>query len=74
MKRFIVETCTVHGPTKRRRWHRVHTDQTKAACETWVDQAVATLPPQSVAGTRSFGLTQERARAMYRIRGQQVAA
>ena len=62
---FIVETCTVHGPTRQRRWHRVHSGSTKADCNAYIDKVIADLPSNQ---PRSFGLTQERARGFYRVR------
>jgi len=69
--RYVVETCTLHGSTKQRRWHRVHTGPSKAECEAYVESVIADLP--SGPG-RYFGLTQERARDFYRVRGVRVVA
>lgn len=68
---YIVETCTVHGATKQRRWHRVHTGTNKAECAAYIDRVIADLP--SGPG-RHWGLTQERARDFYRVRGVRAAA
>jgi hypothetical protein len=68
---YIVETCTLHGSTNQRRWHRVHTGPNKAECSAYIDRVIADLP--SGPG-RHFGLTQERARDFYRVRGVRAAA
>jgi hypothetical protein len=68
---FIVETCTLHGKTKQRRWHRVHTGPNKEECLGYIEQVIADLP--SGPG-RHWGLSQERARGFYRVRGVRVAA
>lgn len=65
---YIVEMSTLHGPTRQRRWHRVHTDVSRSACQVWVDEAVSSLPTDAEA-PRSWGLTRERALQGYRVRG-----
>jgi hypothetical protein len=41
---YIVEACTLHGATKQRRWHRVHTGPNKAECCTYIERVIAELP------------------------------
>lgn len=69
--RYLVELCTLHGKTFRHRWSRVYFGQNKADCQRWIKEAVADLP--SGPG-RHFGLTRERALALYRVRGVRVVA
>ncbi|WP_273649190.1 hypothetical protein [Pseudomonas aeruginosa] len=64
----FVEICTFHGPTRQRRWHRVHQGISRVECQRWVEELVAVFPTEEEA-RRSFGLTRERARQVYRIRG-----
>ncbi|HCT7907114.1 TPA: hypothetical protein OT850_001576 [Pseudomonas aeruginosa] len=66
--RYLVEMCTLHGPTRQRRWHCVHQGGSRVECQRWVDESVAVFPTEEEA-RRSFGLTRERARQAYRIRG-----
>lgn len=42
-KTFVVETCTFHGVTKRRRWHLVHTGATRADCRAYIKKTVIDL-------------------------------
>lgn len=69
---YLVEVCTHHGPTRRRRWHRVHTGANRADCYAYIDRAVADLPTEAEA-RRAFALTQERSRTFYRVRGVRAA-
>lgn len=69
---YHVETCTHHGPTRRRRWHCVHTSSSRADCYAYIDRAIADLPSDTDV-RRSFSLTQERARTFYRVRGVRTA-
>lgn len=69
---YIVESCTVHGQTRQRRWHFAHRGADKAACQAWIEHAIADLPTERE-NRRCWGLTQERARDFYRVRGVRAA-
>ena len=66
--RYLVEMCTLHGPTRQRRWHRVHQGDSRADCLQWIEEIVSHYPTEKEA-PRSFGLTRERAQQGYRVRG-----
>ncbi|MBB4867122.1 hypothetical protein HNP46_006030 [Pseudomonas nitritireducens] len=66
--RYLVEMCTFHGLTRRRRWHRVHQGTSRAECEQWINETVAGFPSEAEA-PRSWSLTRERALQAYRVRG-----
>ncbi|MCY1457531.1 hypothetical protein D9M71_748350 [compost metagenome] len=66
--RYLVEMATLHGPTRQRRWHRVHQGVSRADCQSWIEEAVACFPTEAEA-RRSFSLTRERALQAYRVRG-----
>lgn len=66
--RYLVEMCTLHGPTRQRRWHRVHQGVSRVACQQWIDEAVSCFPSDAEA-PRSWSLTRERALQAYRVRG-----
>jgi aspartate aminotransferase-like enzyme len=69
--RYLVEIATLHGPTRQRRWRLAHIGQDKAACHAYIERVIADLPTEREA-RRSFGLTRERAREFYRVRGVRV--
>lgn len=66
--RYLVEMCTFHGPTRQRRWHRVHQGASRVECQQWIDEAVSGFPSDAEA-PRSWSLTRERALQGYRVRG-----
>ena len=37
--RYLVEMCTFHGPTRQRRWHRVHQGISRVECQRWVEES-----------------------------------
>lgn len=45
---YAVETCTFHGPTRQRRWHRVHTDPSLMECDAYVCSTIANSTPTGV--------------------------
>ncbi|AYF90141.1 hypothetical protein D6Z43_24505 [Pseudomonas sp. DY-1] len=65
---YLVEMATLHGPTRQRRWHRVHQGTSRTDCQQWINEAVACFPTEEEF-RRSFSLTRERARQAYRVRG-----
>ncbi|WP_455430442.1 hypothetical protein [Pseudomonas tohonis] len=60
--------CTLHGPTRQRRWRRVHQGDSRADCQQWIEEIVSHYPTEKEA-PRSFSLTRERALQGYRVRG-----
>ena len=62
---YIVESCTLHGATKQRRWHRVHTGPNKADCQAYLDSTISSLYAH---------WAPERAAGLFRIRGVSAAA
>ncbi|OLU32128.1 hypothetical protein BVH03_07895 [Pseudomonas sp. PA15(2017)] len=62
---YVVETCTFHGPSKQRRWHRVHTGPSLMDCNAYVGSTIASM----YAHWRP-----ERALALFRVRGVRTSA
>lgn len=59
---------TLHGPTRQRRWHRVHQGASRADCRRWIEESVSCFPAEAEV-RRYFSLPRERALQAYRVRG-----
>lgn len=71
-KRFVVEFRDGPLTSRARRWFRFYESATRADCEAFIEKSIADLP--STDDRHYWGLTRERARQSYRIRGVRVAA
>jgi hypothetical protein len=55
---YLVEMSTLHGPTRQRRWHRVHQGASRADCQRWIEESVSCFPTEAEA-RHSFSLTRD---------------